>query len=163
MGASDAGSVIKHQLVSHLTLGIALRGVLDALRKPADSKVTIILFKNILINSLYVIMMPTSFLQMFVFGTKALEQFVDRLIEWPQYCNHILQISHLRNTHPDIVAFIERALSRISSGHLESDGASNASVMHQQGLTQSTSGNGEVSGVYLIVVYNLSLLSSCQT
>lgn len=34
-----SGSVIKHQLVTHLTLGIALRGVLDALRKPADSKV----------------------------------------------------------------------------------------------------------------------------
>lgn len=34
-----AGSLIKHQLVTHLTLGIALRTVLDALRKPADSKV----------------------------------------------------------------------------------------------------------------------------
>ena len=33
------GSVIKNQLVTHLTLGIALRAVLDALRKPADSKV----------------------------------------------------------------------------------------------------------------------------
>ncbi|KAL0547689.1 hypothetical protein IC582_012113 [Cucumis melo] len=91
------GSVIKHQLVTHLTLGIALRGVLDALRKPADSKV------------------------MFVFGTKALEQFVDRLIEWPQYCNHILQISHLRSTHVELVAFIEQALLRISAGHSDSD------------------------------------------
>lgn len=36
------GSVIKHQLVTHLPLGIALRGVLDALRKPADSKVCVI-------------------------------------------------------------------------------------------------------------------------
>lgn len=35
-----AGSLIKHQLVSHLTLGIALRVVLDALRKSVDSKVT---------------------------------------------------------------------------------------------------------------------------
>ncbi|MCL7049794.1 hypothetical protein MKW94_019738, partial [Papaver nudicaule] len=33
---------------------------------------------------------------MFVFGVKALEQFVDRLVEWPRYCNQILQISHLR-------------------------------------------------------------------
>ncbi|KAK2650679.1 hypothetical protein Ddye_018168 [Dipteronia dyeriana] len=115
------GSIIKHQLVTHLTLGIALRGVLDALRKPADSK-------------------------MFVFGTKALEQFVDRLIEWPQYCNHILQISHLRTTHSELVAFIDRALARISSGHLESDGANNASAIHQQGLTQASSGNVEVIG-----------------
>jgi CCR4-NOT transcription complex subunit 1 len=88
------GSLIKHQLVTHLTLGIALRAVLDALRKPADSK-------------------------MFLFGTMSLEQFVDRLIEWPQYCNHILQISHLRATHLDLVTFVERALTRITSSHPE--------------------------------------------
>ncbi|CAN4125895.1 unnamed protein product [Withania somnifera] len=90
------GSLIKNQLVTHLALGIALRAVLDALRKPADSK-------------------------MFVFGILALEQFVDRLIEWPQYCNHILQISHLRAANPDLVAFIERALARISLAHSESE------------------------------------------
>ncbi|KAK4379437.1 hypothetical protein RND71_001299 [Anisodus tanguticus] len=90
------GSLIKNQLVTHIALGIALRAVLDALRKPADSK-------------------------MFVFGIMALEQFVDRLIEWPQYCNHILQISHLRATHSELVAFIERALSRISLAHSESE------------------------------------------
>ncbi|XVE76912.1 hypothetical protein DITRI_Ditri13aG0018400 [Diplodiscus trichospermus] len=111
------GSVIKQQLVTHITLGIALRGVLDALRKPADSK-------------------------MFLFGTKALEQFVDRLIEWPQYCNHILQISHLRATHSELVAFIERALAGISSGHLESDGNSNPSV-HHHASSQVTPGNAE--------------------
>ncbi|XP_071726639.1 uncharacterized protein [Rutidosis leptorrhynchoides] len=92
------GLLIKNQLVTHLTLGIALRAVLDALRKPADSK-------------------------MFAFGTTALEKFVDRLAEWPQYCQHILQISHLRATHPELVTFIERILSRISSGHPESDAA----------------------------------------
>ncbi|XP_022770231.1 CCR4-NOT transcription complex subunit 1-like isoform X3 [Durio zibethinus] len=113
------GSVIKQQLVTHLTLGIALRGVLDALRKPADSK-------------------------MFLFGTKALEQFVDRLIEWPQYCNHILQISHLRATHSELVTFIERALARISSGHLESDGSHNPSVHHQVS-SQVAPGNGELN------------------
>ncbi|XP_021748044.1 CCR4-NOT transcription complex subunit 1-like isoform X1 [Chenopodium quinoa] len=85
------GSIIKHQLVTHLTLGIALRCVLDALRKPADSK-------------------------MFTFGTKALDQFLNRLDEWPQYCNHILQISHLRGTNQDLVVFIEAILSRQSHG-----------------------------------------------
>ncbi|CAL4923781.1 unnamed protein product [Urochloa decumbens] len=83
------GSVIKHQLVAHLALGIALRGVLDALRKSIDSK-------------------------MFMFGTTALEQFMDRVIEWPQYCNHILQISHLRGTHTELVSAIEHALAKIS-------------------------------------------------
>ncbi|XP_020095725.1 CCR4-NOT transcription complex subunit 1 isoform X2 [Ananas comosus] len=91
------GSLIKHQLVTHLALGIALRGVLDALRKSVDSK-------------------------MFMFGTKALEQFLDRLVEWPQYCNHILQISHLRGTHADLVSAIERALARVSSSQAEANG-----------------------------------------
>ncbi|KAG5379543.1 hypothetical protein IGI04_027385 [Brassica rapa subsp. trilocularis] len=113
------GSVIKHQLISSITLGMALRLVLDSLRKPADSK-------------------------MFLFGSKALEQFVNRLVELPQYCNHILQISHLRSTHPELVTVIEQALSRISSGNLESD----ASFSHP-GPSQSLPGNGEfsVSGI----------------
>uniref|UniRef100_M4EWN8 Uncharacterized protein n=1 Tax=Brassica campestris TaxID=3711 RepID=M4EWN8_BRACM len=109
------GSVIKHQLISSLTLGMALRLVLDSLRKPADSK-------------------------MFLFGSKALEQFVNRLVELPQYCNHILQISHLRSTHPELVTVIEQALSRISSGNLESEAVSNP------GPSQSFPGNGEFSG-----------------
>ncbi|KAM0835823.1 hypothetical protein ACQ4PT_062703 [Festuca glaucescens] len=88
------GSLIKHQLVAHLGLGIALRAVLDALRKSVDSK-------------------------MFMFGTTALEQFMDRVIEWPQYCNHILQISQLRGTHAEMVSAIERALARISSSQNE--------------------------------------------
>lgn len=67
-------------------------------------------------------------MQMFAFGTKALEQFLDRLIEWPQYCNHILQISHLRGTHSELVLFIEQSLARISSGHSESHGGNNASA-----------------------------------
>lgn len=71
---------------------------------------------------------------------------MDRLIEWPQYCNHILQISHLRSTHSELVAFIERALARISAGHLETDGTNSASIVHQLGSSQDTSGNGEVHG-----------------
>lgn len=45
-----SGSVIKHQLVTHLSLGIALRYVLDALRKPADSKVCVILKSGLILR-----------------------------------------------------------------------------------------------------------------
>ncbi|GAB2232300.1 hypothetical protein Drorol1_Dr00011332, partial [Drosera rotundifolia] len=104
------GLLIKYQLVTHITLGIALRGVLDALRKPADSK-------------------------MFSFGTKALEQFKNRLDDWPQYCNHILQISHLRGTHPELVAYIEGVLAKMSHG-------ANGSVVDQLPmLTNGTTAN----------------------
>lgn len=69
---------------------------------------------------------------MFLFGAKALEQFIDRLVEWPQYCNHILQISHLQSTRPELVNFIERALARVSSGQLETSGTNNASIDQNQ-------------------------------
>ncbi|ONK63797.1 uncharacterized protein A4U43_C07F19040 [Asparagus officinalis] len=107
------GTLIKHQLVTHLNLGFALRGVLDALRKSVDSK-------------------------MFTFGIKALEQFVDRLVEWPQYCNHILQISHLRGTHVELVSVIERALARISSSQAEANGGNSLHAVQQQGSISSS-------------------------
>ncbi|VFQ85948.1 unnamed protein product [Cuscuta campestris] len=119
------GSLIKHQLVTHLTLGIALRAVLDALRKPADSK-------------------------MFSFGIKALDQFRERLVEWPQYCNHILLISHLRANHSDIVEYIERALARISSTHSESDinnsGVTDQILGHIQPSTSIIEGPSTLNG-----------------
>ena len=48
----EIGSVIKHQLVAHLALGIALRGVLDALRKSIDSKVVYAYFLLSVISTL---------------------------------------------------------------------------------------------------------------
>ena len=53
------GSLIQHQLVANLPLGLALRYVLDALRKPQGSKMS-------------------------QFGLTALEEFKSRLSEWPQ-------------------------------------------------------------------------------
>ncbi|WJX33134.1 hypothetical protein P8452_21375 [Trifolium repens] len=88
--------------------------------------------------------------KMFMFGSLALEQFVDRLIEWPQYCNHILQISHLRSTHSEIVAFIEQALARISSGHTDVDGTSHTSVISNHSSAQAALGHAELSGSSMI-------------
>lgn len=55
------------------------------------------------------------FVQMFVFGTNALEVFLDRLFEWSVYCRNILEISHLRDIHPELVVFIEEDLARNSA------------------------------------------------
>ncbi|KAG5558355.1 hypothetical protein RHGRI_008322 [Rhododendron griersonianum] len=98
------GSLIKHRLGTDLTLGLAIRTVLDALRNPPDRKI-------------------------FAFGTLALEQFLDRLVEIPQLCHHILQISHLRGTRPKLVAYIERTLAQKSSCHLESNGSSASAAL----------------------------------
>lgn len=101
------GSLIQHHLVSSITLGIALRYVLEALRKPLRSN-------------------------MFKFGMCALEQFKQRLVEWPQYCHHILQITHVRQAHEDLINYIQEALSSSRPAGLAADGTQ-AAPMVQQG------------------------------
>jgi CCR4-NOT transcription complex subunit 1 len=89
------GALIQEQLVSSITLGIALRYVLEALRKPPSPAGT-----------------TTSSGKMFNFGMFALEQFKGRLHEWPQYCSHIVQIPHLKDGYAALVSEIEREMSK---------------------------------------------------
>lgn len=84
------GTLIQHQLVQSLTLGVALRYVLEALRRPPGNGNTGKWFR---------------------FGMVALQEFKSRLHEWPQYCSHIVQIPHLRQNHPELVAEIEREMA----------------------------------------------------
>jgi CCR4-NOT transcription complex subunit 1 len=85
------GALIQNQLVSSITLGIALRYVLEALRKDPDGNAT---------ND-----------KMFRFGKLALEQFRSRLIEWPQYCSHLVQIAHFSGRCPELFQEAQRAIS----------------------------------------------------
>ena len=78
------GRLVNHQLVVSITLGVALRCVLDALRKPFGTK-------------------------MFAFGSEALEQFKQRLPEWPQYCQHLAAVPHLPQAHPDLASLLGAA------------------------------------------------------
>ncbi|THG06153.1 hypothetical protein TEA_014159 [Camellia sinensis var. sinensis] len=98
----EIGSLIKHQLLSNLTLSIAVHTVLEALRKPPDTK------------------------------------FLDRLVDLPLLCNHILQISHLHGTHVELIAFIEHTLARISSSHLISNGGSSSFTDPHSGSIPTT-------------------------
>ena len=90
------GALIQEQLVTSITLGIALRYVLEALRKPPSPPDGT----------------ATSGGKMFKFGMFALEQFKGRLHEWPQYCSHIVQIPHLKEGYADLVAEIEQEMSK---------------------------------------------------
>jgi CCR4-NOT transcription complex subunit 1 len=89
------GALIQEQLVTAISLGIALRYVLEALRKPPSPPGS-----------------TTSSGKMFKFGMFALEQFKGRLHEWPQYCSHIVQIPHLKEGYADLVAEIEQEMNK---------------------------------------------------
>lgn len=109
------GKLIQHQLVSSITLGIALRYVLEALRKPPGTATT------------------SNSGKMFRFGMFALEQFKERLNEWPQYCSHIVQIPHLKEGYKALVEEIEGAMvepqnrnSTSSTGSMTSGADSNS-------------------------------------
>lgn len=111
------GTLIQEQLVSSITLGIALRYVLEALRKPPSPAGS-----------------TSSSGKMFQFGMFALEQFKGRLHEWPQYCSHIVQIPHLREGYADLVAEIESAM-------LESQNRAQGGSVSAPGSTSGTPSN----------------------
>lgn len=85
------GTLIQNQLVTSITLGIALRYVLEALRKDPEQ--------------------GGSNEKMFRFGKISLEQFRSRLNEWPQYCSHLVQIPHLANHCAELFVEAQRAVN----------------------------------------------------
>ncbi|KAL7561367.1 hypothetical protein ACA910_001471 [Epithemia clementina (nom. ined.)] len=122
------GALIQEQLVSSITLGIALRYVLEALRKPPSPPNT-----------------TTSSGKMFKFGMFALEQFKGRLHEWPQYCSHIVQIPHLKEKYSKLVAEIEQEMLKSNQirartgGGTPSTGANSPASTNRSGSTTPTS------------------------
>jgi CCR4-NOT transcription complex subunit 1 len=83
------GSLLQYQLISSITLAMAMRYVLQALQKDPEQP-------------------DPGGVKMFTFGMIALEQFRSRLIEWPQYCSHLLQIPHLRKFNVELWNDIQR-------------------------------------------------------
>jgi len=118
------GTLIKEQLVNSITLGIALRYVLEALRRPPSSPPG----SN-----------TSSSGKMFRFGMFALEQFKDRLHEWPQYCSHIVQIPHLKDGYAELVGEIETAMSESQSKPPQQHGPTDS------GSIGGSSGDGDRS------------------
>lgn len=77
------GGIIEHGLVTtYLQLGVALRFVVDALKKPPGSK-------------------------MYFFGLAALERFKNRLKEYPQYCQHLSSIPHFQEFPPHLIDYVD--------------------------------------------------------
>ncbi|RWS29576.1 CCR4-NOT transcription complex subunit 1-like isoform X6 [Leptotrombidium deliense] len=76
------GGIIQMGLVKYMGLVIALRYVLEALRKPYASK-------------------------MYYFGITALDRFKTKLKEYPLYCQHLASIPHFRDFPAHLLEYIE--------------------------------------------------------
>ncbi|XP_061780576.1 CCR4-NOT transcription complex subunit 1 isoform X14 [Nerophis lumbriciformis] len=76
------GGIIEKGLVTYMALGLALRYVLEALRKPYGSK-------------------------MYYFGIAALDRFKNRLKDYPQYCQHLASITHFLQFPHHLQEYIE--------------------------------------------------------
>lgn len=80
------GGIIERGLVNtYVALGLALRCVLDALRKPEGSK-------------------------MYYFGIAALDRFKSRLKEYQKYCEHVRAIQHFSEFPPHLIEYVEYGL-----------------------------------------------------
>ncbi|XP_037622048.1 CCR4-NOT transcription complex subunit 1 isoform X3 [Sebastes umbrosus] len=76
------GGIIEKGLVTYMALGLALRYVLEALRKSYGSK-------------------------MYYFGIAALDRFKNRLKDYPQYCQHLASIAHFLQFPHHLQEYIE--------------------------------------------------------
>lgn len=80
------GGIIEKGLVpSYVSLGLALRFVLDALRKPEGSK-------------------------MYYFGIAALDRFKNRLKDYHKYCEHVRAIPHFSEFPAHLIEYVEFGL-----------------------------------------------------
>lgn len=76
------GMVERNLVTTYIALGLALRYVLDALRKPEGSK-------------------------MYFFGITALDRFKSKLHLYQKYCEHVRSIPHFSEFPPHIIEYVE--------------------------------------------------------
>ncbi|XP_026284061.1 CCR4-NOT transcription complex subunit 1 [Frankliniella occidentalis] len=77
------GGIVDRELCpNYLAMGLALRSVLEALRKPHGSK-------------------------MYYFGIAALDRFRGKLKDYHKYCEHVSAIPHFREFPPHLIEYVE--------------------------------------------------------
>jgi CCR4-NOT transcription complex subunit 1 len=124
------GALLHHQLLTNITLGMALRHVLQALAQPPNSK-------------------------MFRFGLGAIRQFQPELSLWPKFCERALAIPHLKGADSAIVALMEKVVgsSSVSS-------SSGADVGDLTGPAGPAAGAGAAAGAASSVPNGINTASS---
>ncbi|KAJ4488321.1 Not1-domain-containing protein [Lentinula aciculospora] len=85
------GSLIQHQLIEYIPLGIAIRYILDALNCPPETN-------------------------LFKFGIQALSRFESRLREWRPLCETLVQNPNLAEAKPELVLNLQKDLAATADG-----------------------------------------------
>ncbi|KAK2841913.1 hypothetical protein Q5P01_012113 [Channa striata] len=114
------GGIIEKGLVTYMALGLALRYVLEALRKPFGSK-------------------------MYYFGIAALDRFKNRLKDYPQYCQHLASIGHFLQFPHHLQEYIEYGQQSRDppvkmQGSITTPGSLALAQVQAQAQSQQTSG-----------------------
>ncbi|CAH1779661.1 unnamed protein product [Owenia fusiformis] len=117
------GGIIEQGLVTYMALGIALRYVLEALRKPFGAKI-------------------------YYFGIAALDKFQTRLKDYPQYCQHLAAIPHFNQFPAHLIEYIEygarsqeppfKPQGSVSSGSLTPSTAGTPTITTTSIMTSAT-------------------------
>jgi CCR4-NOT transcription complex subunit 1 len=76
------GMIERHLVTTYVALGLALRCVLDALKKPEGSK-------------------------MYYFGITALDKFKTKLHLYQKYCEHVRSLPNFNDFPPDLIQYVE--------------------------------------------------------
>ncbi|CAL1280479.1 unnamed protein product [Larinioides sclopetarius] len=76
------GGIVDQNLVSYLSLGLALRYVLESVKKPSNSK-------------------------MFFFGVTAMDRFKTRLKDYPAYCQHLTTLPNFHELPQNLIEYID--------------------------------------------------------
>ncbi|KIK63773.1 hypothetical protein GYMLUDRAFT_71891 [Collybiopsis luxurians FD-317 M1] len=90
------GSLIQHQLIDYIPLGIAIRYILDALECPPETN-------------------------LFKFGLQALGRFEGRLPEWRPLCETLVRNANLAEARPELVANLQRYLASTGDTNASTD------------------------------------------
>ncbi|KAF9070373.1 Not1-domain-containing protein [Rhodocollybia butyracea] len=85
------GSLIQHQLIDYIPLGIAIRYILDALDCPPETN-------------------------LFKFGLQALGRFEGRLPEWRPLCDTLVRNANLTEARPELITNLQRYLASTGDG-----------------------------------------------
>ncbi|XP_033113474.1 CCR4-NOT transcription complex subunit 1-like isoform X3 [Anneissia japonica] len=110
------GGIIEQALVTYIALGIALRYVLEALRKPHGSK-------------------------MYYFGIAALDKFKTRLKDYPQYCQHLASIPHFEQYPETLIEYIRYGEQQREPPSRSQTGTTTPSTPTVTTVTSTTTGS----------------------